>query len=131
MNSNAPTLMPLDRSRVLLLRAKTKAALVNFVMLTRPKFEVTAVHEQLASKLEQCYERKIRQLCIVTSPEDDTISELIAVEFPAWALTNDPTLNILVAGYADGVSDGYSKACERMLTGPRNLQIFDELLDPR
>lgn len=104
----------------LLRRRKARRSLIPFSQFTYAQFEPNWHHELIANTLEQAFrtatdtlsqgEAPLRNVIICVPPRHGK-SELASVRFPAWALGNDPQLQIIHASYAYSLSRTFSGAC--------------------
>jgi predicted phage terminase large subunit-like protein len=112
------------------LRIATLDSLVTFAEAFKPKYHAARFHRALAKKLEGCYHRKIRRLCISCAPRHGK-SLLTSILFPSWALTKNPRLEIIQASYTAELSESFSQSVKATLASPAYQQIFPPILDPR
>jgi len=111
------------------LRSACSESLISFAMAMNVGYQPSRVHELIASKLEDCRTRKIRRLCISQPPRTGK-SALASVLFPAWAMTLDPTLEIVGASYSAELSGDFSTSSKGVLLSPAYLQLFPPIVHP-
>jgi predicted phage terminase large subunit-like protein len=92
-------------------------------------YRAARFHRLLARKLEDCFRRKIRRLCISCPPRAGK-SALTSILFPAWCLTKQPDLQIIQASYASDLSEGFSQHTKAVLTSDRYRQLFPPMINP-
>lgn len=80
----------------------------------------------LAEHLGQVMEGKIKRL-IVNIPPRYMKSLTVSVAWPAWLLGNYPTLRVMVASYAQALSEKLSLDCRRLIQSPWYQQLFPEV----
>jgi predicted phage terminase large subunit-like protein len=90
-------------------------------------YQAAAVHRLIASKLEQCYAKKIRRLAISCPPRHGK-SLLTTVLFPAWSLTKNPELEIMTASYGSTLAEKFSVHTKNTLTSPGYRQLFPPIV---
>ena len=57
-------------------------------------------------------------------------SRLTSIIFPSWAMTRDPRLRFLQAGYSSDLSAEFCREARSLVSSERYLQLFPELIDP-
>jgi predicted phage terminase large subunit-like protein len=102
-------------------------SLATFAETMVPSYAAAAVHRLLASKLEDCYARKIRRLCISVPPRMGKTT-LSSVLFPAWALTKNPRLEFITASYSSELSEAFSAQVKGVLTSPIYQALFPPIV---
>lgn len=73
--------------------------------------------QAIAEHLELTYTGKIREL-LINQPPRTMKSTLVAVIFPAWCWTIDPSMQFLYASYAHTLSMRDSVKCRRLIESP-------------
>ncbi len=126
--AQSPTLLP-DEEYERLLCACCKNSLLTFTEAFVRSYRAARVHEFLAGKLEDCFARKVRRLCISMPPRSGK-SQLCSVGFPAWALTKSPGLHVIQASYAASLSEGFSLGIRRILQSDSYRRLFPPILSP-
>ena len=104
-------------------------SLVSFAETMHGSYQAARVHELLARKLEDCFARRIRRLCISLPPRHGK-TLLASVMFPAWALTQKPGLQVISAGYSAELSESFSQATRAVLSSPNYQALFPPILNP-
>lgn len=92
-------------------------------------YQAADFHHLLARKLEDCFRRKVRRLCISCPPRSGK-SALTSIFFPAWCLTKKPDMQIIQASYASELSEGFSQVTKAVLTSDAYRQIFPPIINP-
>jgi predicted phage terminase large subunit-like protein len=110
-------------------RMAAESSLVTFAEAMNPAYKAAEVHKLIASKLEDCFAKKIKRICISMPPRTGK-SELCSILFPAWALTKNPKLEIITASYSSELSEAFSQKCKGVLTSREYLQLFPEIIHP-
>jgi predicted phage terminase large subunit-like protein len=112
-----------------ILRDACSDSLTTFAETMMPNFKPAACHLLLAAKLEDCSSGRLRRLCISIPPRMGK-STLASVMFPAWALTNNPSLQIIGASYSSELSERFSQEAKRTLESERYQQLFPPIVNP-
>jgi hypothetical protein len=93
-----------------------------FLRITGRKYIVGRFQQFLAQKMEKVVTGQIKRLIIATPPRHGK-SRLCAVRLPAYALGQNPALNIIVSGHKIDLPTGFSEECQQIVTS----QIYGEL----
>lgn len=83
-------------------------------------------HAFLAARLEDCFARNVRRICISVPPQHGK-SRLTSILFPAWALTKAPTSRIIQTGYSGDLSEGFTREARTLVRSPGYLKLFPEM----
>jgi len=86
-------------------------------------FSMSPHIEVLASKLEDCRQRKIKRL-IVNLPPRSLKSHAVSVSFPAWLLGHDPAAQIICASYGQELSDKHARDCRTLMASSSYRRLF-------
>lgn len=79
--------------------------------------------ELIASKLQKCFEGKIRRL-IVNVPPRHLKSHLASIALPAWWLGRNPSARILCVSYGQDLSDKLSRDCRTLMGSAFYQELF-------
>jgi predicted phage terminase large subunit-like protein len=110
-----------------LLRGACIDSLTTFAETMQTGYRAAALHRLLAGKLEDCFHRKVRRLCISCPPRHGK-SRLTSVMLPAWALTRDPRMEVVVAAYSAELAETFSLECRRVLESETYRALFPPIL---
>lgn len=115
-------------------REMARRHILPFIMRFKKNYEVGWVHKVFARKVEQFYHdvkagRQPRLMIFV--PPRHGKSEIISRSFPAWALGQDPTLQIIMSAYSLDLPREFSKVNRERMMDPAYKTLFpDTALDP-
>lgn len=87
------------------------------------KFVSSAHLEVIASKLQACWEGKIRRL-IINLPPRSLKSHSVSVAFVAWVLGLDPSQRFICASYGQELADKLSRDCRSLMMSPFYRMVF-------
>ena len=104
-------------------------SLLTFAETMLPGYSASRVHRLLATRLEACFSRKIRRICVSMPPRCGK-SQLSSVLFPAWALTKNPALQIMLASHSMELAERFSMEVRRLLSQERHVALFPPILSP-
>jgi len=110
------------------LRLVCRDSLAGFAETMFEGYKAAPVHELIAQKVEQCFERKIRALIVVAPPRHGK-SQICSVAFPAWALTRNPKLQIIQAAYSEGLAGKFAQDTKAVLRSAKYAQLFPQVID--
>lgn len=79
--------------------------------------------EVLASKLELCYQGKLRRL-IVNLPPRSLKSHSVSVAFVAWVLGHDPAAKVICASYGQDLADKHARDCRTLMLSSFYQSLF-------
>jgi predicted phage terminase large subunit-like protein len=114
--------MELKQLRVQLLASQS---LSHFLVYTNPRYELSWFHAKIASKCEELFANKIKNLMIFVPPQHGK-SEIISRQFPAWALGRNPDLRIAGCSYSIDLASQFSRAIQRTIDSKEYQAIFPD-----
>jgi hypothetical protein len=91
-----------------------------------PEYKTNWHHKVLIDKLEAVESGKIKRL-IVTMPPRHGKSEIVSVQFPAWAIGKNPDRNIIEASYSADLAVDFGRQVRNIIAGERYRFLFPKL----
>jgi len=86
--------------------------LLPYVKRFNPEYEAGWVHKDICHRLERFYhlvkQRQSPRVMLMVPPRHGK-STLSSIEFPSWALGNDPNIEIILASYALSLASDFSR----------------------
>ena len=86
--------------------------------------------EVIAAELEACRRGEIKRL-IINVPPRSLKSHCASIAFPAWLLGHNPSAQIIVASYAQELSNKLSSDCRALFASSFYQDIFSTRLSPQ
>jgi predicted phage terminase large subunit-like protein len=103
-----------------------KSNLIDFSIITNPKYQSNWHHELIADKLERVERGECKRLMIFMPPRHGK-SQLASIDFPAWYLGRNPDKEIITASYSgDLATDFGSKTRDKV-----NDEVYRLMFDVR
>lgn len=119
-----------DRARKLALdlaeikREQSRRSLIRFARHVAPAYQVTPVHEAIATALDEVLAGRIPRLIICVPPQIGK-SELASRLWPAYALGRCPDLRIIGTSYNCDLASMNSRRVRRYMRSPAYRELFD------
>lgn len=101
-----------------------KENLIDFSILTHPRYETNWHHEVIASALEDVERGTIDRLIIMVPPRHGK-SELASIRFPAWFLGRNATKEIITASYSADLAIDFGAKTRSLIEDEQYQSIFD------
>lgn len=95
----------------------------DFVLFTKPDYQVNWHHEMLLSKLNDFAWGRIKRL-ILTMPPRHGKSELSSRRLPAYLLGINPDMQIIAAAYSDTLAKRFNRDVQRIMSEPIYRLVF-------
>lgn len=120
-----PTIEDIDAEIQRRQAVKARDSLLEFVVQTKPDFEVNWHHVVLCHFLEQLARRDIQRL-MVSMPPRHGKSELVSRRFPAWLLGLNPNETIISSSYSADLSSRFNRDVQRIIDDAVYAGIFPD-----
>lgn len=117
---------PAAAAREILARREARNSLLGFTQYTLPRYEASAHHRLIASKLDDVAEGKIPRLAIFMPPRMGK-SELASRRFPAHVLGKNPELEIIAGSYGQELADDFGRDVRDIVASPECHNVFPQL----
>jgi hypothetical protein len=104
-------------------RELARRRLLDFVLFNFPDYKVNWHHRILIEKLEAVERGKIKRL-IVTMPPRHGKSEVVSVQFPAWAIGRNSDRNIIEASYSADLAVDFGRQVRNIVASERYRFLF-------
>jgi len=120
---------PEQAAAQLLNRRKGRTQLMEFTKQVFKTVDTGAVYKHnwhidcICEYLEACYRRDIKAL-IINMPPRFLKSICVTIAFPAWALGQNPSEQILAGSYSAQLSTKHSVDCRLVINSPWNKMMF-------
>lgn len=104
-------------------------SLIGFSTLTKPNYIEGWFNRHVASALQQFYLDVMagrQPRLMIFAPPRSGKSELFSRRFPAWALGQNPDLQIIATSYAADLASRTNRDVQRVIDDPAYLAIFPE-----
>jgi predicted phage terminase large subunit-like protein len=109
-----------EKQRLLVLGRKN---LMDYCILTNPRYKPNWHHELLAEKLEAVERGEIKRL-IVTMPPRHGKTELCSIRFPSWYLGLHPEREIITSSYGADLARDFGGKTREVMDEPSYKSIF-------
>lgn len=96
-----------------------------FCKLYNSDLQFIAFHKEIADRLQELFEGKIKKLMIFVPPQFGK-STLASRLFPAWCLGKNSDLRIIHASYGSSLVEGFSRDIQRIINSELYHEIFPE-----
>ena len=110
-------------------REMARRHLLPFVQRFMPTYQAGWLHKVFAAKLEKFYRDVQNGACprlMIFVPPRHGKSQLVSGMFPAWALGQDPTLNIIMASYTISLPQKFSRDNRALLRDRKYSTLFPD-----
>ena len=104
-------------------RELARRRLLDFVLFNFPEYKVNWHHRIIAEKLEAVERGEIKRL-IITIPPRHGKSELVSVQFPAWAIGKNKDRNIIEASYSGELATGFGRQARNIIASSEYKHLF-------
>ena len=112
-----------------LARRKAGSSLADFVLYTKPDYQMGAFHREICNTLDQflqdVVDKKSPRL-IITAPPRHGKSELTSRRFPAYALGRHPDLEIIACSYSAELTSLMNKDVQGIIDDERYHGVFPD-----
>ena len=122
---NLKDLQPKARAE-LARRELARRRLTDFILFNFPQYKVNWHHRVLIEKLEQVERGELKRL-IVTMPPRHGKSEIVSVQFPAWAIGRNKDRNIIEASYSGDLAVDFGRQVRNIIAGDKYKHLFPHL----
>ena len=99
-------------------RVARRGSLLEFVKDCTPGYQAGWMHEEICRELEE-FQRKVeageRPRYMLFCPPRHGKSQISSRAYPAWALSRDPSLEIMVVSYSADLANSFSYDCRTIL----------------
>jgi predicted phage terminase large subunit-like protein len=106
--------------------------LLPFVLRMESEYLPGWVHKDICARLEK-FEQDIRDKksprLMLQMPPRAGKSQLASVNFPAWFLGRNPTMEVMAATYSGSLALGFSRKVRQVIREPRFQNVFKTRLD--
>lgn len=99
--------------------------LLLFTRFTKPDYEVSWHHREIAKALEEVYEGTTRRLIIACPPQRGK-SELASIRFPLWVLARKPSSRIIITSYSTETAERFSREARHIAQTRDFRMVFPE-----
>lgn len=100
--------------------------LIDFSILTSPKYKPNWHHLLIADYLEKIERREIKRLIIEVQPRSGK-SQLSSINFPAWYLGRNPDKEIITASYSGELASDFGQKTRDLVKDNIYKAIFPEV----
>lgn len=107
-------------------RELARRRLLDFIKFNFPEYRVNWHHRVLVDKLEAVERGDIKRL-IVTMPPRHGKSEIVSVQFPAWAIGRNPDKNVIEASYSGDLAVDFGRQVRNIVASERYGFLFPNL----
>jgi hypothetical protein len=107
----------------LLKRKKARRSLIDFTCYTNPRYEVAALHNLIATKLEAVERGEIKRLMVMCPPRHGK-SELCSRRFPAWYMGRHPEHDIISASCDQDLAVDFSRDVREIVRSQECRNVF-------
>lgn len=104
-------------------RELARRRLTDFILFNFPEYKVNWHHKVLIEKLEAVERGELKRL-IVTMPPRFGKSEIVSVQFPAWAIGRNKDRNIIEASYSGDLAVDFGRQVRNIIAGDRYVHLF-------
>jgi len=129
MSDPAPASAPCPADDDAAMRMACLDSLATFSETMLPGYRAAKVHVLIAQALERCFRREVKRLILACPPRHGK-SQIVSIAFPAWALTKNPRLNFIQAGYSTELSETFCHATKAIIESPTYRTLFPSCIDP-
>ena len=116
-----------EAAQALIERRKARNELMDFVLLTKPDFEVGPHHVMIADALERVERGENKRLMIFCPPRH-TKSELATRRFPAWYMGRNPNAQIISASYNSELSSDFGREVRNLVASGVYKKVFPDAM---
>jgi len=99
-------------------------SLIDFSIITNPKYQPNFHHELIADKLEKVERGECKRLMIFMPPRHGK-SQLASIDFPAWYLGRNPDKEIITASYSGDLATDFGSKTRDKVNDEIYRLIFD------
>jgi len=114
----------MEAARRLFLVQASRLDLLTYAKVINPEFQTPKHIKQIAEKLQQVYDGKIKRL-IINEPPRHGKSWLASKLFPSWFLGNRPSSQIIITSYADTLAIDFTRWIRNIVQDPLYQRVFD------
>lgn len=104
-------------------RERARRHLLPYVSYTMPNYRANWHHEVVATEFEAFVRGDITRLMILMPPRHGK-TELVSRRGPAWAMGNNPDLQIISATYAADFASNITRNVQRIMASPEHSNVF-------
>jgi hypothetical protein len=112
-----------DLEAELIQRELSRRRFRDFVLFTKPDYQMTRFHEVICDRLERFSRGEIRKLMIFMPPQHGK-SELSTRSLPPYLFGKNPDLRLAVLSYSASKAQKFNREIQQRLTGPRYQCLF-------
>lgn len=131
MQANSQTtfshISPQQAAQELLKRRAARQSLLTFTSYTKPDFESSWHHEEIAEKLEAVECGEVKRL-IIEAPPRHTKSELASRRFPAWYVGRNPHKQIITSTYSGEFAADFGREVRGIVSEPSFKHLFPDVV---
>ncbi len=102
-------------------------SLMDFSIITNPKYKPAWVHEEIAKYLEKVERGEIKRLILEVPPRFGK-SQLATINFPAWYLGRHPDKEIITASYSGELAQEFGGKTRDLVSDEVYKLIFPEIV---
>ena len=125
---NKPVTLAVDEAKKELARRElARRHLLDFTKFRFPSYNTNWHHKVLADALERVENGTLKRL-IVNMPPRHGKSELVSVNFPAWAMGRNKDRSIMAASYAAGLATDFGRKVRNIMDDQEYKILFDTRL---
>lgn len=111
--------------------ASGRDGLMPFSILTNPKYQVNWHHKVIAKELEEI-ERRVKTggkpiFLLLEIPPRHGKSEEASINFPAWFLGRNPSMEIITSSYSSDLSQDFGSKTRNLVQSPEYQAIFPNM----
>lgn len=98
-------------------------SLIDFSIITNPKYKPSWHHESLGKALEMVENGQIKRLIIQMPPRHGK-SQLASINFPAWYMGRNPDKEIIASSYSSDLAQDFGAKTRDLINGDSYHNIF-------
>ncbi len=116
---------PQTAAQELLNRRKARDSLIDFILYTKPDYEVNWHHELIAGYLDRFVSGEIKRLMLFEPPRHGK-SEQVSRRLPAFIFGKDPDASIISCSYSADLASRMNRDVQRIIDSPEYQRLFPD-----
>lgn len=120
--------MTLSDDELQVIQDMSRKDLISFCCYNNKRYIPQKFHEQIADKLENVMNGKIKRL-IINIPPQHWKSELVSINFPIFAMGNNPKTRIMAASYSSSLIQHFSRQARERMKWVEFQSLFPTVLN--
>ena len=102
-----------------------RSFLVDFVEYNNPSYTTMWFHERICNELDSILRGDLQKLMVFMPPQHGK-STIISENFPAFALGQNPKLNIVSCSYSSDLAQKFNRKVQRIIDTPQYRKLFPD-----